>query len=151
MSDTSGDCTVRRGRREDAPAAARLWMQSAEEHAGYDEVYQTSPKAERTMRRFLADLASGGHAFLFVAVEAAESGGDGERVIGFLSGEMREGSPTFSPKTWASVDDIYVSPEHRSRGVGRELVRRCREWADQRGADGVSLQVAAGNERARKL
>jgi ribosomal protein S18 acetylase RimI-like enzyme len=49
------------------------------------------------------------------------------------------------------VDDIYVAPEHRSRGVGRELVRRCREWAAERGADGVSLQVAAGNERAREL
>jgi ribosomal protein S18 acetylase RimI-like enzyme len=121
-------------------------MQSAKEHTEYDEVYRTSPQAERTMRRFLADLASGGHAFLFVAVEP-EGGG----VIGFLSGELREGSPTFSPKTWASVDDIYVAPEHRSRGVGRELVRRCREWAAERGADGVSLQVAAGNERAREL
>lgn len=151
MSDASGDYTIRRGRREDAPAAARLWMRSAEEHTGYDEVYRTSPQAERTMRRFLADLASGGHAFLFVAVAPEEDGDEGERVIGFLSGELREGSPTFSPKTWASVDDIYVAPEHRSRGVGRELVRRCREWAGERGADGVSLQVAAANERARKL
>lgn len=148
MPNTSGDYTVRPGRREDSPATARLWMQSAEEHTEYDKVYRTSAQAERTMRRFLADLASGGHAFLFVAVTPAE---DGEQVIGFLSGELREGSPTFSPKTWASVDDIYVAPEHRSRGVGRELVRRCREWADERGADGVSLQVAAANERARKL
>ncbi|WP_053057832.1 GNAT family N-acetyltransferase [Rubrobacter aplysinae] len=146
MSNADGDYAVRPGRREDAPEAARLWMQSAEEHTEYDEVYRTSPQAERTMRRFLADLASGGHAFLLVAVEPDEGG-----VIGFLSGELREGSPTFSPKTWASVDDIYVAPEHRSRGVGRELVRRCREWAADRGADGVSLQVAAGNERARKL
>lgn len=146
MVRSEGDYIVRLGRREDAPEAAGLWMRSAEEHTEYDEVYQTSPQAERTMRRFLADLASGGHAFLFVATEPEEG-----RVIGFLSGELREGSPTFFPKTWASVDDIYVAPEHRSRGVGRELVRRCREWAAERGADGVSLQVAAGNERARKL
>lgn len=149
MANTGGDYAVRPGRREDAPETARLWMQSAEEHTRYDEVYRTSPQAERTMRRFLADLASGGHAFLFVAVAPDEEGG--ERVIGFLSGELREGSPTFSPKTWASVDDIYVTPDQRSRGVGRELVRRCREWARDRGADGVSLQVAAANERARRL
>ncbi len=150
MASDGEGYTVRPGRREDSPAAARLWMQSAEEHTEYDEVYRASAQAERTMRRFLADLASGGHAFLFVAV-ASDRDGDSEQVIGFLSGELREGSPTFSPKTWASVDDIYVMPEHRSRGVGRELVRRCHEWADQRGADGVSLQVAAANERARKL
>lgn len=149
MANTGGDYAVRPGRREDAPEAAQLWIQSAEEHTEYDEVYRTSPQAERTMRRFLADLASGGHAFLFVAVTSDEE--TGEHVIGFLSGEIREGSPTFSPKTWASVDDIYVAPEHRSRGVGRELVRRCREWARDHGADGVSLQVAAANERARRL
>jgi ribosomal protein S18 acetylase RimI-like enzyme len=151
MVDTGEGYAVRLGRRDDAPETARLWMQSAEEHTAYDEVYRTSPQAERTMRRFLADLASGGHAFLFVAVAPERAAEGGERVIGFLSGELREGSPTFSPKTWASVDDIYVVPEHRSRGVGRELVRRCREWARDNGADGVSLQVAAANERARSL
>lgn len=149
MATINGDYTVRPGRREEAPETARLWMQSAEEHTEYDEIYRASPQAEKTMRRFLADLASGGHAFLLVAVTRDESGG--ERVIGFLSGELREGSPTFSPKIWASVDDIYVLPEHRSQGVGRELVRRCHEWAEERGADGVSLQVAVANERARKL
>ena len=149
MGEAHREFTIRPGRREDAPQAARLWMQSAEEHTAYDEVYRTSPLAEKTMRRFLADLASGGHAFLFVAV--VDEGTGSEQVIGFLSGELREGSPTFSPKTWASVDDIYVAPEHRSQGIGRALVDRCRQWSRERGADGVSLQVAAANERARKL
>lgn len=149
MGEVQREFTIRPGRREDAAEAARLWMRSAEEHTAYDEVYRTSPRAEKTMRRFLADLAGGGHAFLFVAVVDDEAGV--EQVIGFLSGELREGSPTFSPKTWASVDDIYVAPEHRSRGIGRALVDRCRQWSRERGADGVSLQVAAANERARKL
>ena len=78
--------TLRPGRREDAEAAARLWMQSAEEHTAHDRIYATASGAEQVMRRFLADLASSGHSFLFVA----ESGG---RVVGFISGELREGSP----------------------------------------------------------
>jgi ribosomal protein S18 acetylase RimI-like enzyme len=136
---------IRPGRREDAPATARLWMRSAEEHAAYDPIYATSPDAEKTMRRFLADLANGRHSFLFVAVC-----GD-ERVIGFVSGELREGSPTFHSKTWASVDDVYVAADHRSMGVGRALLENVRTWARERGADGVSLQVAAANERGRKF
>lgn len=136
---------IRRGRREDAPAAARLWMESAREHAAYDGVYETSEDAERTMRRFLADLAAGRHSFLFVAVpEGAE-----ERVVGFISGEMREGSPTFQSRLWASVDDVFVSPEHRSGGIGRALLESVASWAREREASGVSLQVAAGNRRAR--
>lgn len=135
---------VRPARREDAAAAARLWMQSAEEHAVYDAVYAVAPGAEKTMRRFLADLAGSGHAFLFVAET------DGE-TVGFVSGELREGSPTFHPKTWASIDDVFVAPPYRSLGVGRALLERCRQWAQERGANGISLQVAAANDRGRKF
>lgn len=88
----STDFTIRPGRREDAAEAARLWMQSAEEHKTHDRVYATAPGAEKTMRRFLADVANSGFSFLFVAVA-------GERTVGFISGELRQGSPTFLPKT----------------------------------------------------
>ena len=142
--DTAPGYTVRPGRRDDAAAAAALWIRSADEHTDYDTVYATSPDAEKIMRRFLADLSSSSHSCLFVA---ENEGG----VVGFLSGEIREGSPAFSPKTWAAVEDIYVTHEHRSQGLGRALVDACAEWARDRGADGVSLQVAAGNERARKF
>jgi hypothetical protein len=63
----SKDFTIRPGRREDAAEAARLWMQSAEEHTSHDRIYETSPGAEKTMRRFLADVANSGYSFLFVA------------------------------------------------------------------------------------
>ena len=138
------DFTIRPGRRDDAADAARLWMQSAEEHTAHDAVYATAPGAERVMRRFLADLASSGHSFLFVAQV-------GERTVGFVSGELREGSPTFRPRTWASVDDVFVEPGYRNLGVGRALIRSVGEWARERGADGISLQVAAANGRARKF
>ena len=110
------DFTIRPGRREDAAEAARLWMQSADEHTAHDRVYKTSPDAEKTMRRFLADVANSGYSFLFVAVTE-------DRTVGFISGELRQGSPTFLPKTWASVDDVFVEPEHRNRGMGRALFR----------------------------
>jgi len=140
--------TVRPGRREDAAAAARLWVMSAEEHALYDPVYRPAPGAEKTMRRFLADLSSSSHSCLFVA-ETRGTGGD--EIVGFLSGELREGSPAFSQKTWAAVEDVYVLPEHRSRGAGRTLFEACSDWAKGKGAAGISLQVAAGNERARRF
>ncbi len=140
----SRDFTIRPGRREDADEAARLWMRSAEEHTAHDPVYATAPGAARTMRRFLADLARNSYAFLFVATA-------GDRTVGFISGELREGSPTFLPKTWASVDDVFVEPDHRDRGIGRALLMSVEEWARQKGANGVSLQVAAANERGRKF
>lgn len=136
--------TIRAGRREDAAEAARLWMQSAEEHTTHDSVYTTAPGAEKTMRRFLADIANSGYSFLFVVVA-------GGRIVGFVSGEMRQGSPTFLPKTWASVDDVFVDPDYRNRGMGRALIQSVEAWAKERDADGISLQVAAANARGRKF
>ncbi len=135
---------IRPGRREDASEAARLWMQSAEEHTEHDEIYATARGAEGVMRRFLADLAASSHSFLFVA----ESGG---RTVGFISGELREGSPTFRQRTWASVDDVFVEPESRSLGIGRALLESVEAWARERGASGISLQVAAANGRGRRF
>jgi ribosomal protein S18 acetylase RimI-like enzyme len=140
----SADFIIRPGRKDDAAEAARLWMQSAEEHTAHDRVYKTSPGAEKTMRRFLADVANSGYSFLFVAAA-------GDRTVGFISGELRQGSPTFLPKTWASVDDVFVEPEFRNRGMGRALLQSVQSWAQERGADGISLQVAAANARGRKF
>ena len=138
------DFVIRPGRKEDAAEAARLWMRSAEEHTSHDPVYETSPDAEKTMRRFLADVANSSYSFLIVAVTEGQT-------VGFISGELRQGSPTFLPKTWASVDDVFVDPEHRNRGIGNALLRSVREWAQERDADGISLQVAAANTRGRKF
>jgi ribosomal protein S18 acetylase RimI-like enzyme len=138
------DFTIRPGRKEDAAETARLWMRSAEEHTAHDRVYQTAPGAEKTMRRFLADVANSGYSFLFVVAA-------GDRTVGFISGELRQGSPTFLPKTWASVDDVFVEPEYRNRGMGRALLQSVQTWAKERGADGISLQVAAANSRGRKF
>ena len=119
-------------------------MQSSEEHTAHDRVYETSPGAEKTMRRFLADVANSGYSFLFVAAA-------GDRTVGFISGELRQGSPTFLPKMWASVDDVFVEPEYRNRGMGRALLQSVQSWAQERGADGISLQVAAANAHGRKF
>jgi ribosomal protein S18 acetylase RimI-like enzyme len=138
------DFTIRPGRKEDAAETARLWMRSAEEHTAHDRVYQTAQGAEKTMRRFMADVANSGYSFLFVVAA-------GDRTVGFISGELRQGSPTFLPKTWASVDDVFVEPEYRNRGMGRALLQSVQSWARERGADGISLQVAAANSRGRKF
>lgn len=138
------DFIIRPGRREDVEEAARLWMRSAEEHTEHDQIYATAPGAERVMRRFLADLTASSHTFLFVA----ESGG---QTVAFISGELREGSPTFRQRTWASVDDVFVEPDSRNLGIGRALIQSVEAWAKERGANGISLQVAAANRRGRKF
>ena len=129
------DFTIRQGRREDAAGAARLWIQSAEEHTVHDRVYETSPGAEKTMRRFLADVANSSYSFLFVA-EAED------RTVGFIRASSVR-APRLPPKDVGLGGRRIRRTRYRNRGVGHALLQSVQAWARERDADGISLQVAA--------
>lgn len=52
---------------------------------------------------------------------------------------------------WAGITDVWVSPEHRRRGLGVEVVRVLLDWAAERGATSVYLQVRGDNPAALAL
>jgi ribosomal protein S18 acetylase RimI-like enzyme len=49
---------------------------------------------------------------------------------------------------WAGITDIWVSPEHRRRGLGTVVMRALLEWAAERGATTAYLQVRGDNPEA---
>jgi ribosomal protein S18 acetylase RimI-like enzyme len=61
--------------------------------------------------------------------------------------------------TWATLvalrvgvmNDLYVKPSARDRGVGRALVEACRERAREHGAAGLEWETEPRNTRAQRL
>jgi len=51
----------------------------------------------------------------------------------------------------AFVDEFYVAPEHRGRGQGRRALQFAVEQARQFGVRAIHLEVAGGDDRARRL
>ena len=51
----------------------------------------------------------------------------------------------------AWLEELYVEPAHRGRGVGRALLRAALEAAASGGAVAVDLEVDAGHARAARL
>ncbi len=51
----------------------------------------------------------------------------------------------------AELISMWVSPQARGHGVGERLVAAVEQWARQRGADQLRLEVAVGNETATRL
>jgi hypothetical protein len=49
------------------------------------------------------------------------------------------------------VDVLYVRPEARGKGVGKDLVRAAADWAHQQGADRLELVVPENNAEALHL
>jgi ribosomal protein S18 acetylase RimI-like enzyme len=120
---------VRRATEGDLAAVKDLWQEYAREIAGY----RRSPWAwtwDDVQPRLLR-----------AAVFLAETG---EGAIGFAIASR-------SRPDIGHVEDLYVRPAHRRRGVAAELLRQLVRAFRERGVEHVALDVDVDNEPARRL
>ena len=77
---------------------------------------------------------------------------EGQNVIGLVTGHFSELVSTISkPIFMGSIDELYVLPNYRGRGIGKALVERIeREYRDY-GVKHMYVEVWAFNETAQEL
>jgi GNAT superfamily N-acetyltransferase len=68
------------------------------------------------------------------AVLVAEHRGE---LLGLCTAYLDMNSVRFGPRCW--VEDLAVSPDHRSQGVGKALLDAAKDWARERGATHLEL------------
>jgi GNAT superfamily N-acetyltransferase len=62
------------------------------------------------------------------------------RLLGFLTAYLDVNSVRYGQRCW--VEDLAVSPDDRSQGVGGELLEAGKSWARERGATHLELVTA---------
>ncbi|MDX6605782.1 MAG: hypothetical protein QOD14_322 [Solirubrobacterales bacterium] len=80
------------------------------------------------------------------AVLVAEHRGE---LLGLCTAYLDLISVRFGPRCW--VEDLAVSPEHRSQGVGKALLDGAKDWARERGASHLELDSADVREDAHRF
>ena len=75
------------------------------------------------------------------AVLVAEHRGD---LLGLCTAYLDMNSVRYGPRCW--VEDLAVSPERRSQGVGKDLLDAAKDWARDRGA--THLELDSSDARA---
>src|ERR671915_271585 len=87
-------------------------------------------------RAAIAETIEGPDSALFVAERRGE-------LLGFASAYLDLNSVRFGRRCW--VEDLAVSPEHRSQGIGKALLDAAKDWARGRGA--THLELDSGEAR----
>jgi len=125
---------LRVGGPDDAQLLGRML---ADFNAEYGE---TEPSAEQVAALAGPQLASGEVAVIFAA---------GDPPAGFA--QLRYRSSLYSPGPDACLEELWVRPELRGRGLGRALLEAAMDLARELGADRMDLNTSVTDEAARAL
>ena len=82
------------------------------------------------------------------AGETANNGSAAQLPAGLLIMEAHHDSPLFRQRHWAELVALYVQPNYRGYGLGRQLVAQAHQWAVAAGFEQVQLYVTAHNKQA---
>jgi ribosomal protein S18 acetylase RimI-like enzyme len=130
----------------DADGIARIFLESAEYHAGLDPERYWTPAVEtitaryREGRQHPADAV--GASTTLVAVFAGE-------IVGFVDTRLeRSPDPMHQEIVYCHVAEIAVGSPHQNRGIGGQLLRAAEEWGRRQGSQFASLEYHAANARA---
>ena len=109
----------------------------------YAEFYEVPPDDTRLLgiARMLIEQPHEGVQFI-----ARSEGGE---ALGFATVYMTW--ETLDAGRLAVMNDLFVAPAARGRGLGAALIEECRRFAGERGAGKLSWQTAPDNEVAQRL
>jgi len=108
----------------------------------YRQFYQ-QPSDMAEARRFLGERLSQGQSVIFLALA------DNGAAVGFT--QLYPSFSSTSMKRLWILNDLYVAPEQRNRGVARTLMERVRQLAVETQAEGLTLETATDNWAAQAL
>jgi len=109
-------------------------------HANAPNIFVKPSEAERA---FLLKALSDTERLFLVAVLA-------EKVVGFLTAIINKNEviPFIAKDPICRVGTIVIDQNHRSSGIGQELMKACKEWAESSGAVEIRLEVMEFNGKA---
>jgi ribosomal protein S18 acetylase RimI-like enzyme len=107
----------------------------------YRQFYRQPADSGRA-EAFLRERLQRGESVIFLALESSQCAGFVQLYPSFWS--------VAACRSWI-LNDLYVAPRFRGRGVGRALLERARSHAESTGARGMSLATERRNHTAQRL
>lgn len=134
--------TIRRASREDEDGLLKLWLDFLNEQAAMDDRFKIAEDVEERWRNDYEALLKAERRRVFVALQ------DGEPV-GFVTAARYAPLPIYELASEIFVEELYVRPDARHRGIGERLMEAIRSWAAELKADRLRIVSLWANAEGR--
>ena len=107
----------------------------------YREFYRLAPEPERA-RNFLRDRLERGESIIFLALDCGDACGFTQLFASFSSGALAR---------IFILNDLFVAPHARNRGIGSRLLTAASEFGRNEGAARLVLSTEVTNQTAQRV
>ena len=111
---------------------------------GYCEFYESNPPDAGLERMARALIAAPDHEGMLLVARDDDGAAVGFAAVGWKWSSLRGARV-------AVLEDLFVAPEARGRGIAGELIAQCGRRAKEGGAPAMLWQTALDNERAQAV
>ena len=141
--------TIRPAEPQDVSEVLPMVERIAALHERWDPAkYGFVPNVHEMYRGWLASRARDPRS-VFLVAQREDAGGT--RLAGFLVGTVEREIPIYRLEQYGFIHDVWVEPEYRNEGVGRQMTMLAIERFRELGVKQIRLDTAACNEPARGL
>jgi len=136
--------TIREVREEELLKVSELWGDFMAYNAAFNDSFHVQRKSKAIFAKEMAERKE--HPDCLLAV--AESDG---KLIGFCYSYISLKPKYFKLEKFGFIGDLYVKPEYRGQGIGRDLVNDALAFFKKRKIKQIELLVAIKNENTIKF
>lgn len=105
-------------------------------------VFYKQDSDKEQARSFIQERMDNNESVIFIALQ-------GETPVWFT--QLYPSFSSVSLEPLYILNDLYVKPSHRKKGIGEELLNYAKEFCLKKGYKGLSLETASDNQGAQKL
>ena len=122
------------------PQIMELWRRLMLYHADFDPWCELLENAEQQYSEFIAKAIEDDRSLFLLAVED-------DKTVGYIYGNIRENPPVIREYRQFYLEDMFVRPEYRGRGIGKILLDKTIEWVKAKNIEKIQLDVHLKNPR----
>ena len=144
--------TIRPATVADVPSVLPMVDQLAALHRKWDGArYDYKPDTGEMYRNWLGKRATDHSNSVFLVADHERLMADVPFIVAFLIGTVEENLRIYRTERFGFVHDVWVEPDYRNEGIGRQMAMLAVEKFRELGVTQIRLETAAANEPARKL